>query len=125
MKKKVVMLLTAVATCATLMMACGNKETAAPVEEPAVETEADVEDNAEAENVENTENAENVADVEAAEDAANTEAAAEGENAEADAEVTPEDAENGENAVEGEAEANANADAETEETVETTEEAAE
>ena len=40
MKKKVVMLLTAVATCATLMMACGNTE-AAVTDETAVETPAE------------------------------------------------------------------------------------
>ena len=39
MKKKLVMLLTAVATCATLMMACGNSEAAA-TDETAVEAEA-------------------------------------------------------------------------------------
>ena len=40
MKKKVVMLLTAVATCATLMMACGNTE-AAVTDDTAVETPAE------------------------------------------------------------------------------------
>ncbi len=62
MKKKVVMLLTTVATCAALMMACGNTEAEAPVAEPAVEEGAEVQDDT-------------AADVEApAEDAADVEA---------------------------------------------------
>lgn len=46
MKKKVVMLLTAVATCATLMMACGNTEQVTTddtsVEAPAEDANAEV-----------------------------------------------------------------------------------
>ena len=75
MKKKVVMLLTAVATCATLMMACGNTETAAPVEEPAVEAEADAEDGTAAEDATSTE------DEAAAEDTTSTEDEAAAEEA--------------------------------------------
>ena len=37
MKKRLVMLLTAVATCATLMMACGSTEATTTPEEAAVE----------------------------------------------------------------------------------------
>ncbi len=93
MKKKVVMLLTTVATCAALMMACGNTEAEAPVAEPAVEEEAEVQDDTAAD-VEVP--AEDAADVEApvedaaaevtdettdTEDAANTEDAADAEDA--------------------------------------------
>ena len=81
------MLLTTVATCAALMMACGNTEAEAPVAEPAVEEGAEVQDDT-------------AADVEApAEDAADVETPVEDAAAEVTDETTDtEDAANTEDA---------------------------
>ena len=128
MKKKVVMLLTAVATCATLMTACGNTEDAlagdTAVEAPAegADTETPAEDNTNADEGAEAPVDDANAGAEAPDDDANagagTETPADDANAEAGTE-TPADDANAETGAEAPTE-NADAAADTAADAETT-----